>query len=142
MEEEYHLRGLMRRRITRVVMYVGLFLAGLITTIYPSSLVIDQVGGVVVIFWSVSMMFSSALCAYGSFTDRWIGEYSGIPLLASVLALYGISAITSSVKIDSGPLLAYGVVVLAFASGLAARWKDVSDIKKTSQTHDDDPVRR
>lgn len=115
-------------RWTRAAMYFGLVLSGIFATFSPSSLVEEQVGTFVVTLWAVSMMISAAICLYGSITDRWIGEYTGIPLLAMVLALYGLSAILAAGR-DSVPLFAYGLVVISFSFGLIARWRDLEAIK-------------
>lgn len=125
------LRGLTVRRIGRVIMYFLLTGAGVMTTLYPSDIVKAQVGGNVVVAWSVAMTISAAICLYGAITDRWIGEYTALPLLGSVLGLYGFSVILASDS-DSLPRFAFGLIVLSYASGLAARWKDVREIKKAN----------
>lgn len=113
-------------------MYLGLVISGALTFFYPSDLVDNQVGGVVVALWSASMVISALLCLVGSILDKWLGEYSGIPLLASVLGLYALSAILGA-GVGSFTLLAYGLVVLSFVLGLVARWKDVRAVKRTSE---------
>lgn len=131
MEERAIFRDLKIRRMGRVLMYAGLAVSGVLATIFPSKLVSDEVTHVVATIWAVCMIVSALICLYGAVTDRWIGEYTGLPLLASVLALYGGSALAASDS-ESLPLLAYGILVLSFAFGLSSRWKDVSEIKKAS----------
>jgi len=112
-------------------MYGGLILSGIFAAIDPSRLVTEQISALMALLWAVAMSVSAAICFYGSLTDQWIGEFTGIPLLASVLALYGGSAVLSSE--DEGlVLLAYGLVVLSFAAGLIARWRDVREIKNNA----------
>lgn len=120
------LRRMRRERLFRFFMYAGLVVSGIFATMYPSELVANQVAHVVVRAWATGMILSAATCLYGAYTDKWIGEYSGIPLLASVLGLYGLSAILSG---DQGFVIGLGFVILSFSAGLIARWFDVRKIK-------------
>lgn len=120
------------RRGWRIPMYAGLVVSGVFATIDPSRLVIRQVSFVVAILWAVAMIVSALICLFGALTDRWIGEYTGLPLLASVLALYGGSALLSYSAETGFVILAYGAVVISFSFGLMARWVDVKLVKKAS----------
>lgn len=126
------LKELKVRRTGRILMYLGLSISGILTTLFPSRLVEDQVGGPVVLCWSLGMLVSALTCFYGAVTDKWIGEYTGIPLLASVLGLYGLSALAASDS-HSLAILAYGLIVVSFASGLVARWRDLQVVKKAAE---------
>ena len=126
--EEYVLK-MTKRRWGRVVMYLGLVFSGVFALSFPSQLVADQVSHAVSVSWGGFMVIGAGLCLFGAATDRWIGEYSGIPLLASSVAMYGGSALVSAKDLESYPLLAYGLVLISFAAGLVARWRDVQDIK-------------
>lgn len=121
------MRDLSVRRMGRIAMYGGLVASGTLLIFYPSQLVDSQVSHVIGLSWSISMVISSFICFVGSVTDRWIGEYAGIPLLASVIALYGISAFAGAD--GSLTLVAFGLLITSFAAGLAARWQDVRAIK-------------
>lgn len=117
-----------RANRARTFMYSCLAGAGLCTVLFPSQLVEDQVGFVVVEIWSVAMMVSSLTALYGAVTDRWIGEYVALPLLFTVMFLYGCSALLGA-GLNPSPLFAYGLVVIAFSAGLVARWQDVVKVK-------------
>jgi hypothetical protein len=121
-----------RRRNLRIPMYAGLVASGIFAVVDPSELVSMQVSRLVAVVWSLAMIVSAGMCLYGSVTDKWIGEYSGLPLLASVLALYGGSAMLS-VEEGGFIILAYGLAMISFAFGLCARWKDVRLIKHHSE---------
>ena len=119
------------RRVGRVLMYFSLVVSGCVATIYPSQLVQYQTNPTIGVFWSVCMTVSSAICLYGSVTDRWIGEYTGIPLLSTTMIFYGLIALKSAGHDGySGALFAYGFLILAFAFGLFARWRDIQLIKQ------------
>lgn len=109
-------------------MYVGLTLSGIFALMFKSPLISDEVGSFVYSCWAVGMMVSSGLSAWGSMTDRWLGEYVGLPLLSSVLALYGISAMLAATS-RGFPILAYGLLILSCALGMLGRWRDVQAIK-------------
>ncbi len=129
-----------KRRHERTAMYAGLVLSGVFTALYPSTVVTDQVGTVVTYFWSAAMISSAVTCTYGSFTDKWIGEFSGIPLLAAVLAFYS-GALFLSIR-ENGNLLvvAFAFILLSFSFGLIARWQDVRSVKReaVSQGNEDE----
>lgn len=127
MGDELMFRRMRRERLFRFFMYLGLVVSGIFATLYPSELVADQVVSVVVRFWATGMVLSAAICLYGALTDKWIGEFSGIPLLASVIAMYGLSAIFSG---GEGFVIGLGFVILSFSAGLVARWFDVRKIKR------------
>lgn len=132
MDGEQYMRVHHRYRKVRAVMYLLLVLAGLAAILSPSSLVQSQVGGAIVFVWSSALVISASLALYGALTDKWFGEYTGLPLLAASLSLYGFSALISAGGHLSA-LLAYGLVVIAFSVGLLARWLDVRDEKKRSE---------
>lgn len=125
------MQDLKRNRSWRVPMYAGLVVSGIFVTVDPSELVAQQVSHLVSILWAVGMIVSAAICLYGAVTDKWIGEYTGIPLLASVLMLYGGSAILAT---GTGGLLiaGYGLTMVSFSCGLVARWFDVRKVKQNA----------
>lgn len=141
--------GLSVRRLGRVAMYSGLFLSGVFLIISPSELVAGEVSHIVDRAWSISMVISSLTCLAGSLTDRWFGEYAGIPLLASVIAFYGLAAMLSAdIEVNwvslfwivsvpqlygSLTLVAFSLLILSFSGGLWARWMDVRSIKNGAE---------
>lgn len=121
-----------RLRGARALMYGCLVFAGVCAMFFRSDLVDRQVGPVVNFIWAVCMAISSSICLYGALSDKWIGEYSGLPLLFSVLGLYGLSALFGA-DWNPSPLFGYGLIVVGFSSGLIARWQDVLDAKKRAE---------
>lgn len=118
------------KRQERTAMYAGLVLSGFLTGFFPSTVVTAQVNLPITYTWSACMIASASLCLYGSITDKWIGEFSGIPLLASVLTFYA-GAIGFSAYDDRNLIvLAFGLILFSFALGLMARWQDVRVIKR------------
>lgn len=116
----------------RAVMYFLMSAAGVCAVLFPSDLVKDQVGSIVVASWSLGLVLSAVTCCYGALTDKWIGEYSGLPLLAAVLFLYGCSAMLGA-GFNPSPLFAYGLIIIGVSSGLVARWLDVRAEKKRAE---------
>jgi len=124
------LKAVTINRSWRIPQYTGLVMSGTFLLIEPSTLVVEQVTRFVAVAWAVGMIFSACVCLYGAFTDKWIGEYAGLPLLASVIAFYGVSAIVSTQPGGGLVRIAFGIVLLSFASGLVARWRDVRSVRK------------
>jgi len=110
-------------------MYLGLLGSGIFSVIEPPILIESQATAVVTSVWAFLMVGSAAGCLYGSVSDRWIGEYSALPLLFSSLGYFGFTVLISAFERDSVPVLAYALTILAFTSGLVARWRDVQVIK-------------
>lgn len=132
--DEQILSELYVRRFGRVLMYSGLVLSGVFLIIEPSQLTVEQVGKVWALAWAVGIIIGAVISLYGAIRDEWIGEFSGIPLLAAALGMYGLSALAG--VDDSGVtnyvLLAFGFIVLSFTAGLCARWRDVQNIMRLS----------
>jgi hypothetical protein len=116
------------KRMERAVGYACITVAGVFLTIAPSEIVGANVSHWVELLWSISMIVSGACCFYGSFTDKWIGEYAGAPLLLSVVFLYSGAAIKSSWG-ESLTIFAFGLFFAAYGWSLWGRWKDVRAIR-------------
>ena len=121
--ENHHIR-----RQERVFAYLALVTAGILLTIEPSGIISGSVSPWIETAWSLCMIVSALICLLGSATDRWVGEYTGIPLLSSVLGLYSIAACLTAWG-DSIPLFAFGMMLGGLAFKLVARWKDVRGVK-------------
>jgi len=122
-----------RSRKARSTMYLFLSMAGVVAMFVQSDLVVEQVGPFWTFMWGLGLAVASIGCLLGSFFGRWIGEYGFLPLLVCTLGLYGISAVAAA-EPGTRILYAYGFLILAFASGLYARWQDIKEIKKESGT--------
>lgn len=119
-------------RLLRGMMYAGLAISGILATMDKSSIVVAQVSFTVAILWSVAMAVSAVICLAGAITDRWIGEFSGLPLLVAVIAMYSIAAVGSAWENKDLFHLAFGFFAFSYGVGLAARWEDVRSIKKAA----------
>lgn len=126
------MRHYKRFRVARIVMYALLTAAGTLTLLFPSEVVRDQVGSLVSYAWGACFALSSAGALFGTLLDRWLGEYTFLPLLFTVLFFYGSAAVIGSDS-DSLPRLAFGLLIIGFSAGLVARWQDVRDIKISSE---------
>jgi hypothetical protein len=129
------------RRVGRVTEYVGLSVAGIMLTFNPATIVSAHVSTPGTIFWSVSMAITGTMAAWGSITDRWLGEYAGLPLLAASMWVYGGAVILDVNHHFNWILLAFGIIVFSFGSNLIARWRDVQAIKGYAERHPDERYR-
>jgi len=128
MEKRYQIR-----RVERICKYAGLVVAGVFLTISPAPLVRDQVSVHVQYTFSACLTASALMCLWGSWTDRWIGEYGGIFLLTSTMWFYGGTAALAwwPYRDDKNALYLAGfsLILISFGFSLLARWKDVRRVK-------------
>lgn len=70
------------------------------------------------------LLVGGLCCTIGAVTEKWWGEYVGLPLLASSFMVFGL--ISSSDAWGAAPYLAAANLALLFAValGLLARWRD------------------
>ena len=127
------------RRGWRIPMYSGLVLSGAFAVFYPSDLVTQQISVLASFALAVCMVVSALSCLFGAVTDRWIGEFAGLPLLAAALATLGISVGLSGVETDSPITVGFALVVVSYSCGLMARWTDIKAVqvyaRSTSNDH-------
>lgn len=123
-----------RRRIARGFGYLGLSLAGLFVIISPSQLVENQVGHTVALCWGIGLFVSASSSLWGTIRGEWFPEYTWLPLLFSVLILYGFSILFAA-GWNVSPLFAFGLFFLSFGAAKIARWQDVRDIKQAAEDH-------
>jgi hypothetical protein len=110
-------------------MYSSLVLSGIFLMFDPSRIVTLAVPSWVGQAWTICMVASALICLYGAVTDRWLGEYTGIPLLASVMLMYGGSALSvAKDEPNNTTLIGFGLILVGFGCGLWARWKDVETL--------------
>lgn len=130
LSDEAILRHVTIRRWSRVGMYLSLSASGFSSVLYPSLLVSDQVGKGTVVLLSAVVAGGGLVACGGSASDRWIVEFTILPILLSGLAVFGVSAILASQQQEAYPLLAYGLLLIAFSLGLFARWRDVRAVSR------------
>lgn len=127
------------RRIERVFGYACIVFSGVFFTFEPSNVVAQVVSPWVETAFSTGMIFGGLACFAGSASDRWVGEYGGIPLLSSVVFLYAATSFAAAFEGDGRSrivLLGFGCIMAAYGWSLIGRWKDVRDIKWWAQQPD------
>jgi hypothetical protein len=83
--------------------------------------------------WAGIMVVSAALCAIGSASGRWVGEYMGLIALAFVSAVFGVSALARGNSSIAG-----GLFLLGFFWILISRWQEVALLRIESvRRHDE-----
>lgn len=121
--------GTKGKRYFRVVAY-GLFsLAGLGMVVWPSPAVeraTSPTSGLLIYVWAGVFLLAGTSAFIGSVTGRWLGEYVGLPALASVFLVYGLAALGSG----SAMALAAGCALSAVAFVLLALWHDVEVVRR------------
>lgn len=121
------------KRALRIPKYSFLCAAGFILLTDPSNIVVDQVSRPVSIAWALCMSLAALICLWGTVTDKWIGEFTGLPLLGGVLAFYGFAGLLSGRERDSLTVIAFGLIVLAFGLGAIARWSELIEVKNAHE---------
>lgn len=123
-----------RRRKTRIVSYAMMAAGGGVAFAIPVS-TIQSATGWLVYLWAAFLLLGGALCTYGAFTDRWIGELMGLPLISSAFGVYFVVLAFAFTVRGAAAALAFG----AIAGILTARWQDVNQIRveATRQAHQD-----
>lgn len=112
-------------RLTRVIAYVLIALAGGASILWPPlSVTQASEGRPVAYVWAGLMAVSGLFCAAGAATDRWIGEYVGLVPLSLVAAIFGVSALSRGNVSWAG-----GLFLLGFFWILIARWQEVALIR-------------
>lgn len=117
--------GVHPRRWSRITGYLLMAFGGATAFAIPAVSIRESTGPMVYL-WGAFLLVGGGLCAYGAATDRWIGELSGLPLVAAAFGVYGvILALTRTVS-GAAASLAFTAVALI----LVSRWQDISLIRK------------
>lgn len=120
-----------RRRVARVLAYSLWVIAGILLTASPSEIIAGNTSGYIVYVWAIFMMVGGIFSFIGAATDRWIGEYTGLPLVISTLWLYGgILTVASFTGEFSYVRLAIGLLFVSFGLKALGRWQDIRDLVK------------
>lgn len=108
-------------RIARVIAYLCWIGAGAILSSHPSVLVSTGLFGIFVFAFSLFIFLGGVFSALGAITDRWIGEYVGLPLVISTMWVYG------SLTLIAQPFLwtrvAFGLILISFGFKIIPRWR-------------------
>lgn len=113
------------RRMWWVIGYTMMAAAGAAAFAIPINSIRSSTGWLVYV-WASFLLLGGLVCALGAFTDRWIGELLGLPLVSSAWAVYFVVLILARTASGAAAGLAFGAV----AAILWARWQDVSKIRQ------------
>lgn len=106
----------------RTTSYFLMFSAGVLLFFAPEVLAdLGAVGWVMTGF----LTLGGGLSLYGAITEKWVGEFLGIPLLASSFTVFG--AISTIPTFMEAPYIsgANFALLVAVALSLLARWREV-----------------
>jgi len=120
------------RRISRVTMYFFLCVGSVFSIFAPSEILLNQSSSDLTRVWSILFAIAAFSCFIGSFLDRWIVEYSMIPLLGSILVVFGVALLGSAIADHTALIVPYAMFFSAFSFGLVARWRDVQALLRIS----------
>lgn len=113
-----------RRRKWRVAGYILIAAAGTVALISPAPSIARAVGWLAYL-WATWLLLGAGVCAVGGAVDRWLGEYTGLPLLIAALAAYAV-VLTAG----SWPARGFALLLAGFGSKLVARWQDVAAVRR------------
>lgn len=125
-------------RLSRAFAYMAIALAGAISVMTPPPSIASATGSghTLQLVWAGLMAVSAAFCAWGALLERWVGEYVGLIPLASVAAVFGVSALSRGI---GG--WASGFFLIGFFWILVSRWQEVAllrvEAERITQAEDD-----
>lgn len=107
--------------------------AGLASVIWPAPSVSRAAAYGLAYIWAVFLALGGSTAAVGAATDRWLGEYIGLPLLTTTFGIYGLAAATAG-RVTS---IAGAAALTSIALLLAARWRDVAIVRREADRYAD-----
>ena len=131
------LRGITKRRVSRVFMYGLVTIAAGIGIVSPSKVLMDQSSGALSLVWAIAFGVASLTCMIGSIFDRWIAEYTMIPLLSSSFMMFGVAMIGQAHQEEAWRIVPYALFFGAYSLGLVARWRDVQSLLRVASHLED-----
>lgn len=116
-------------RVWRTTAYFLMTVAGVLLVFSP---VMWRELGIIALIMSIFLMVGGFMAFLGAITERWAGEFMGIPLLSSSFFVFGL--ITSVSNLESAPFIAGAnfALLVAVAATLLARWREVKAIYHVS----------
>jgi hypothetical protein len=121
-----------RRRYTYAVAYLFMAAGGFSAAFWPAPSVQQSLANAwpwLIYVWDSFLFVGGLLCAAGAVSDRWIGEYMGLPLLASVFGVYGVSAAHIGITLHRPESAAGAFALTAIALLLHGRWREISGLR-------------
>lgn len=112
-------------RGVRVTGYAMMAAAGGVAFAIPVSSIQASTGWLVYL-WAGFLLVGGILSGFGAFTDRWIGELTGLPLISSAFGVYFVVLALARTVAAAAAALAFGAIAVI----LLARWQDVSKIRQ------------
>lgn len=110
--------------------YLLFAIAGGSAALWPSPAVEKTSrGGWILTFWVVALIAGGLSSAWGRATARWMGEFLGLPLLGTVMIIYGLSATYSGIVEGRLTALPGGAALLAMAAFIVGRWAEINSIR-------------
>jgi hypothetical protein len=121
----------LHRRLAYAIGYALMAAAGVCAAVWPSRSVeaASNPVNILLMVWAAFLVVGGTCAMAGAVTARWLGEYLGLPLLAAVFAVYGVSALARGQE-SRWTTLAGGFVFLAVAQAFMARWAEVAAVRK------------
>lgn len=121
------------RRWVHMVGYLLMAAAGVCAVIWPTRSVEEATNRLdaLILLWAGFLLVGGLLSAYGALTDRWFGEYTGLPLLAVVFVVYGIGALTLGPS-SGWTSVAGGMVFLGVSCLLLGRWRETFLLRRAA----------
>jgi hypothetical protein len=86
---------------------------------------VQQATGSLVYLWAAFLAVGGSVSALGAVTDRWIGEYTGLPLL---WAAWGVYSVVLATLLSPASLVA-ALALAAVGLLLYSRWRDVALVR-------------
>lgn len=136
-----HQRKPTRRRWAYACGYLLMAVAGVFAGVWPSPNVSNAAAANawLVLVWDAFLVIGGICSSAGAVSERWLGEYIGLPLLGSVFAVYGLASFAS----PNRAAFAAGSVFLGIALLLVSRWLDVAYARRLARhavQHHHDPA--
>lgn len=123
-----------RRRYAYSLAYLLMAAAGAAAIAWPAPSVATATNGIEALLytWDTFLLAGGSLALYGAFTDRWVGESLGLPLLFVVFAIYGVSAFAVAFSTDRPSSIAGGLALASIAGMIAGRWREVNEVRRSA----------
>lgn len=113
------------RRWSRVAAYLMMMTGGATSFAIPVESIKESTGWVVYL-WATFLLVGGMLSSYGAFTDRWIGELLGLPLISAAFGVYAVVLAFARTITGAAAALAFAGIGLF----LFARWRDVGVVRE------------
>jgi hypothetical protein len=106
--------------------------AGAAAWLWPTPSLAEATAGaqVLLLIWEVFLIVGGISSAVGAFTDRWLGEYVGLPLLASTFGVYAAAAAAAGITAGRPTSTAGALALAAIAVVIVGRWLEVGLVRR------------